>query len=352
MARRAGPTRIEDVARRAGVSVMSVSRAIRGVEGVSEKTRAEILRVARQMKYMPNSAARSLVVSNSNLIGISLPTFAGEVFAEILNGMRQTFDSAGYSSVIDTTEYDPEAELAWVRRLLSWQPAAIILTGVDHHPETRELLRASPIPVLEIWDHTDDPIDICVGIDHFRAGQMIGEHAAALGYWQPAFVSTPRGHDKRADARLEGIRSVFPPDGAGEVAAARPPLGNAFVTGYDGTASLLDEGKPDIICYLNDHMAFGGLMCCQARGLKVPEDMGIVGFNGLDLASVLPMKLTTIRTLRRLMGITGARNLLARINGVPTERSKVLPLQFEPGQTTCPQRSAGSAAGPAKLLDF
>ncbi|WP_298974190.1 LacI family DNA-binding transcriptional regulator [uncultured Roseobacter sp.] len=334
MSSQAKPTKIEDVARKADVSIMSVSRAIRGVEGVSEKKRAEILKIARQMKYMPNSAARSLAVANSNLIGISLPTFAGEVFAEILNGMRQTFDTAGYSSVIDTTEYNREAELNWVRRLLSWQPAAIILTGIDHHPETRELLKASPIPVLEIWDHTDDPIDICVGIDHFQAGRMIGEHAISLGYQRPAFVSTPRGHDKRADARLEGIRDVFAEQRSTPVIAERPALGNAFVTGFDGTASLLSDYAPDVICYLNDHMAFGGLMCCQAKGFSVPEDIGVIGFNALDLASVLPIKLTTVRTLRRLMGITGARNLLARINGVPTEQSKVLPLEFQAGQTT------------------
>lgn len=334
MSRPSKPSKIEDVARRADVSIMSVSRAIRGVEGVSEKKRAEILKIARQMKYMPNSAARSLAVANSNLIGISLPTFAADVFAEILNGMRQTFDTAGYSSVIDTTEYNSESELNWVRRLLSWQPAAIILTGTDHHPETRELLRASPIPVLEIWDHTDDPIDICVGIDHFMAGQLIGEHAVSLGYQRPAFVSTPRGHDKRADARLEGIRRVFSQQRAAPVIAARPPLGNAFVTGFEGTKNLLADHAPDIICYLNDHMAFGGLMCCQAQGLSVPDDIGVVGFNGLDLGSVLPIKLTTVRTLRRLMGITGARQLLARINGVPTERITTLPLELQPGQTT------------------
>jgi len=107
-----GPTKIEDVAKRANVSIMSVSRAIRGVEGVSEKKRVEILKIARQMKYMPNSNARSLAVANSNLIGISLPTFAGEVFGDILKGMRQTFDQAGYSSVIDTTEYSRDAELS------------------------------------------------------------------------------------------------------------------------------------------------------------------------------------------------------------------------------------------------
>ncbi|MDW3183525.1 LacI family DNA-binding transcriptional regulator [Roseobacter sp.] len=334
MTKKRQPAKIEDVAARANVSIMSVSRAIRGVDGVSEKKRREILRIAREMKYVPNSNARSLAVANSNLIGISLPTFAGEVFADILNGMRRTFDSSGYSSVIDTTEYSPEAELSWVRRLLSWQPAGIILTGLDHQPETVDLLRASPIPVLEIWDHTDTPIDICVGIDHYRAGQMIGDHAVSLGYRRPAFVSTPRGHDTRADNRLAGLRDVFARERGTEVLSARPQSGNSFATGFDGTAELLDAGAPDIICYLNDHMAFGGLMCCQMRGLSVPQDLGIVGFNQLDLASVLPRKLTTVRTLRRLMGITGATQLLARINGVPTEKSKPLPLELIPGETT------------------
>ena len=159
--------------------------------GVSEKKRTEILKIARKMKYVPNSNARSLVVSNSNLIGISFPTFAAEVFAKILSDMRGTFDSAGYSSVIDTTEYSRTAELSLVKRLLSWQPAAIILTGVDHDKETRTLLQASKIPVLEIWDHTDDPIDACIGVGHFAAGRLMWQHAVDLGYTSPAFVTTP-----------------------------------------------------------------------------------------------------------------------------------------------------------------
>lgn len=333
MKRKGKQTKIEDVAAKADVSIMSVSRAIRGIEGVSEKKRAEILRIAREMKYVPNNNARSLAVANSNLIGISLPTFAGEVFADILNGMRRTFDSAGYSSVIDTTEYDPEAELKWVRRLLSWQPAGIILTGVDHHPETNELLRATSIPVLEIWDHTDDPIDICVGIDHFEAGRMIGEHAIGLGYRKPAFVSTLRGHDTRADARLAGVRDAFSKLSI-DVQSVRLESRNTFGIGFEGTEDLLSGQPPDLICYLNDHMAFGGMMSCQQRGIRVPEDIGIIGFNQLGLVSVLPVQLTTVRTLRSLMGITGARNILARINGAAVETSKPLPVEFVTGQTT------------------
>ncbi|MEM8690442.1 MAG: LacI family DNA-binding transcriptional regulator [Pseudomonadota bacterium] len=331
MPRKAQTATMADVAQRANVSLMTVSRAIRGVEGISEQKRVEILKIARQLKYVPNSAARSLAVANSNLIGISLPTFAGEVFADILNGMRRTFDSAGYSSVIDTTEYNPEAELDWVRRLLSWKPAAIILTGIDHHPEVREALRSAPIPVLEIWDQADDPIDVCVGIDHRAAGRVIGQHARDCGYEKPSFVSAPRGHDVRADARLQGIRDVF--EGV-DVLTRRPELSDAFSTGFEGTRDLIFAAKPDVIFFLNDHMAFGGLMACQMAGASVPDDVGIVGFNGLDITGVLPIRLTTVRTPRRLMGITGARNLLARINGVTVQRSTILPIEFCPGETT------------------
>lgn len=346
MGRRKKIAKIEEVAAKAGVSIMSVSRALRGVEGVSEKKRAEILKIARQMKYMPNSNARSLAVANSNLIGISLPTFAGDVFADIHNGMRRTFDSAGYSSVIDTTEYSPEAELNWVRRLLSWQPAGIILTGVQHQPETIDLLKSSPIPVLEIWDHTDTPIDICVGVNHFKAGQMIGEHAVTLGYKKPAFVSTPQGYDTRADARLRGVQEVFERRLNATVTQSRPGGENSFATGFMGTGHLLEGPRPDIICYLNDHMAFGGLMCCQARHLNVPQDIGIVGFNQLDLSGVLPIQLTTVRTMRRMMGVTGARLLLARINGVPVQTSEPLPLELIKGQTTCVQSSSQVSGDP------
>ncbi len=328
---RKNPAKIEDVAERAGCSIMTVSRALRGVEGVSERKRTEILKLARQMKYVPNSNARSLVVSNSNLIGISFPTFAAEVFAEILNGMRGTFDSAGYSSVIDTTDYSRASELSWVKRLLSWQPAAIILTGIDHDKETRSVLKASKIPVLEIWDHTDDPIDTCVGIDHFAAGQLMGEYAIELGYKSPAFVSTPSGHDIRADARLEGVQSVF--DNV-EVRTSRPPIENAFVTGFKGTETLIRENAPDVVFYLNDHMAFGGLMACRNLGISVPDQMGIVGFNGLDIIDVLPVKLTTVKTPRRTMGVTGARAILARIHGLPAEPSQAMPVELVIGETT------------------
>ncbi|WP_420861584.1 LacI family DNA-binding transcriptional regulator [Algirhabdus cladophorae] len=330
-----GPVGIKEIAALTNTSMMTVSRALRGVEGVSEAKRAQIQDIARQMNYVPNSNARSLVVANATLVGISLPNLFNDVFADVLNGMRGTFENAGYDSVVDTTEYDPARELAWVERFLSWQPAAIILTGIHHQSELRDILTRNKVPTLEIWDYSADPIDICVGIDHQAAGLQIGRYCVELGYRTPAFVGVSKGEDQRADTRLRGIRQAFEELQAPVFVRAQRPSGlKSFQAGYDGTLELLANYKPDVVFYLNDHMAFGGMMAAQKLGIDVPGEMGVVGFNGLDINNVLPVTLTTVITPRRLMGIMGARSLLARIHGVKTERAVALPVQIVTGQTT------------------
>ncbi len=332
--------RIEDVAAACGVSMMTVSRALRGVEGVGADTRARIIRTAARMRYVPNSNARSLVGANSTLVGISLPTFYNDVFADILMGMRGALSAAGFSTVIDTTEYSAGVERAWVERLMSWRPAALILTGIDHAPEVVDMLRRARIPVLEIWDHTPDPIDICVGLDHVEAGRVLGAHVAALGYRRGAYVGTVEGYDIRAGRRLEGLRAAFAAGGLPPLAIERTAPGPAFEAGFRGTAALLDRPgpPPEVVFYLSDHLAFGGLMAVEARGLAVPRDIGIAGFNGLDITHVLPVPLTTLRTPRRQIGVLGARRLLARINGATAgtgvPRSTALPVQVVDGGTT------------------
>jgi len=158
--------RIEDVAQAAGVSIMSVSRAMRGVEGVSQAKREEILKIARNIGYYPNRVAVSLAASSSNLIGVSVPTLFGTVFSEIYDAMRLSFERAGFATVIDITDYSQEHEEAWVERMIAWHPAGLILSGVAHSEGTKERLLKANIPVLEIWDFATNPIDMCVGVDH------------------------------------------------------------------------------------------------------------------------------------------------------------------------------------------
>ncbi len=327
---------IEDVAQLAGVSIMSVSRALRGVEGVSSATRAKILQAAKQIGYRPNRTARSLAASHSTLIGISLPTLFNEVFADILDGMRSTFDLAGFDLVIDNSDYNGRREELWVERMIDWKPAGVVLSGVDHAPGVREQLRVAGIPALEIWDQCPDPIDICVGIDHDAAGRIIGEHLIACGYRTTAFVGVEEGRDPRAEKRLAGLRRAFQQAGLGDVIVRRSERHASFEAGMNGTRALLDMRgeRPDCICYLNDHMAFGGLSTCERLGLMAPEQIGIVGFNGLGINAVLPRPLTTVTTPRLLMGTLGARMLLARINGAKVDEQVIVPVTLSPGATT------------------
>jgi LacI family transcriptional regulator, gluconate utilization system Gnt-I transcriptional repressor len=307
----------------------------RGLNGVSEATRQHILQISRDLNYVPNSNARALAQANSLLIGISLPTLLTDVFTDILLGMRRTIEQAGYSSLVQTTDYDLARETNWTNQLLEWRPAAVILTGVDHSQVLRERLRINNVPTLEIWDVNDDPIDICVGIDHFSAGRELGANVAALGYRKPAFVGPPEGLDVWADKRVAGLVESFLSAGSDALLRIRMEPINAFLMGYQGFGAVQDHGRPDVVFFLNDHMAFGGMMAAEQSGLKVPADIGIVGFNGLDLTSVLPRLMTTMKTPRRQIGLVGAGHFLARLNDVVPPAKTSLPCTIIAGQTIC-----------------
>ena len=313
---------------------MTVSRALRGLEGVSEEKRKEILSLAQRMNYLPDMSARSMALANSNLVGIALPTLFNDVFADVLSGMRGTFRSAGFATVVETTDYDPLLEAEWVDRLLSWRPAGIVLTGFDHMPRIRERLMEARVPVVEIWDVTSDPIDLCVGIDHLAAGVALGSHVRAYGYCRPAFIGAPAGRDSRAERRIEGLSTAFDQP----LIVSRPTQTNAFEAGFAGAIDLLSRcPRPDVLFCLNDHIAFGAIMGCQRSGVLVPQDIGVVGFNNLPISNVLDVALTTMHTPRRDMGVTAARAILARANGVRQPRVQELACTLVKGASVRPQ---------------
>jgi LacI family gluconate utilization system Gnt-I transcriptional repressor len=323
--------RLEDIAREAAVSTMTVSRALRGLEGVSTEKRNEIIVIARRLSYIPDLAARAMAEAGSDLVGISLPTLFNDVFADMLDGMRGVFDHASLSTVVGTTDYVNSRENAWVERLLSWRPAGLVLTGCDHSEALHAMLADSGLPIVEIWDWRADAIDICVGIDHFGAGFELGRHIKALGYRRPGFVGCQAGIDTRAEARLKGIATAFDRP----VETGRSEKSGAFELGYEGASRLVAAtSELDVVFCLNDHVAFGAWMCLQAMGLQVPRDVGLVGFNALGLTSVLSTRLTTVSTPRRQLGVLAAECIIARRHGVRGRKNIKLPVRFLAGETT------------------
>ena len=327
--------KIEDVAREAKVSIMSVSRAMRGVEGLSAAKRAEILKIAKKIGYEPNSVAGSLAAANTTLIGISVPTLEDAVFGEIFDGMRPIFNRSGFQTVFDTTEYQVKREEDWIDRMISWRPAGIVLSGVDHSKASRRKLIGSGIPTLEIWDYSDNPIDLCVGVDHYQTGKEMAEYLLKLGYQNPAYVGVEYQRDRRADKRLDGFQDTFADAGFKLTAKVRLEEAVSFEAGKLGVARVFETAitAPDVIYFLNDHMAVGGLMECEARGISIPDSIGIVGFNGLNINNVLANPITTMITPRNLMGSTAASLLVARILNVETEKCVSLPVELFSGKT-------------------
>ncbi len=301
---------------------------------MSEATRRKVLAAAQALNYVPNSNARALAVANSSIIGISVPNLFNDVFADILLGMRRTFEHAGYSTLVQTTDYDPAREERLTEQLLAWRPAAVILTGIDQTPTLCARLQADRVPTLQVWDVTDTPIGICVGLDHYQAGADLGLYVANLGYKRAAFVGAPQGTDPRADRRFAGLVTAFETVHRTTVQRIAVEQGNSYAMGQSGINALQKTDRPDVVFFLNDNMAFGGMMAVERMGLSVPQDIGIVGFNDLDLTSVLPRTMTTMATPRRQMGLTGARNLLGLIHGVRPEPVTCLPCKLVPGQTT------------------
>lgn len=308
---------------------MTVSRALRGVDGVSAERRQEVQKIARSLGYRPNRPAQALALAHSNLVCVSLPNLFNDVFPGILDGMRAALDRAGLDAVLDVSDYDPARVATWVERMLEWRPAAVILTGVDHAEGVREKLGAAAIPTLEVWDVRPDPIDICVGVDHFAAGKQLGDYLRELGYRRPAFVGSTK--DVRAEKRFLGLSSAFP---GHSIPVARISGQPSFVEGGQGALSLLEAHKPDVIAFLNDHMAFGGLCALERAGLSCPRDIGVAGFNALGLNDVLPRRMTTVVTPRREMGELGARRLIARTKGVNVPACAILPTRLVEGGTT------------------
>lgn len=325
---------LRDLAQAAGVSMMTASRAVRGVDGVSEATRQRILALATQLDYVPNSVAQALTTARSRMIGISLPTLFNEVFADVLLGMRRTFAQAGYTCIVDTSDYSNEREASWVDRILRWRPAALILTGTTHGDGLRHRLRDEHVSTMEIWDVVDDPIDLCVGIDHYRCGKDLGAFALSRGYRRMCFVGVPEGRDRRADLRVQGVADALHQGLARPLRRYAAHTDSDFLAGALGTELVDFSDPPDLIFYLNDHLAFGGIQALARRGLSVPEDIGVIGFNGLGLNKVLVKPITTMVTPRRDMGLIAAQALLARFNGVVVPRVTTLPCQMLPGATT------------------
>jgi LacI family gluconate utilization system Gnt-I transcriptional repressor len=315
MLRRTARARIQDVAKAAGVSAITVSRALREPDRVAEATRRMVLREVARLGYVPDLVAGALASRRSRVIGAVVPTIAGAMFADTVQGMSDALHAEGYQLLLGAHGYDLAAELALVQAFIGRRADGLILTGAQHAPATRRVLAACGAPVVETWDIGRAPLDMTVGFSNFRAARAMAEHLAARGYRRLAFVSgVLRGHD-RSRPRRDGFRAGLA-GGPASLVELHMADGSGMRSGADAIVELLArEPAVDAAFFVNDIMAAGALMECARRGWPTPGRVAIAGFGDFEVAAALSPALTTVRISGYAIGRRAALMLAARLAG-------------------------------------
>jgi LacI family gluconate utilization system Gnt-I transcriptional repressor len=306
-----------DVARIAGVSPMTVSRAFKRDTSVSEATREAILKAAEEIGYVFDSAASSLRSQRTDFVAVTIPSINNANFAETLRGLSEGLKDRGLQILLGYTDYDIHEEERLVEQLLRRRPEAIVVTGGKHTPRTRRLLENAGIPVVETWDLPEAPIGHVVGFSNAVAVRGMVDHFVTRGLKRIAFIGGDADRDTRGTDRREGFVAAMQGHGLDAtrlIAAGAPPI--SMREGADAMGRLLDT-LPDtqaVIC-VSDLSAFGALTECQRRGVRVPEDIWIAGFGDYEIAEVSVPALTTINPYPREIGARTASLILDVLDG-------------------------------------
>jgi len=304
-----------DVAKHARVSTATVSRVLNNPETVREKKREAVTRACEELGYVMNGAARALSSKRSNTIGAVVPTIETQTFSRSLAAFQRRVNEAGYTLLLASSGFDPSVELAAVTTLLGHGIDALMIVGHTHDPRMWERIQRRRIPCIQTL--TLDKQHPSIGYDNAAVGHLIADHLIQLGHRHlGVIVGTPPSNDRVSD-RIRGIRKRLA--GSGLTLPASRVVGDAFtlMEARQAALRLLDvKGEvPTAIMCGNDQLAFGVLLAAAAKGLRVPEDLSVVGFNNYDFAANLSPPLTTVNVDLIQLGQQAADYLLKQLQG-------------------------------------
>jgi LacI family transcriptional regulator len=321
---------IVDVARAAGVSPMTVSRALNRPGMVSPETRAKVLAAVEQLGYVPNAVARSLVQGRTQMVALVLSDIQNPFFTAVSRGVEDAAHQYGYTLVVGNTDEQPEKERRYLDVFSSRRVDGVILStsGADHI----RLLRERGIPVVLI-DREIPGVEADVVVnDVYDGGRQLIGHLVERGYREIAFVGGPAGNST-LEQRLAGCR-----DAAREAGLSLSVRLGRFdrASGEEITASLCEAGAlPEAIVAANNLVAVGVLVELRRRGLRVPDDVGLACFGEIELASLIDPFLTVVKEPEYQAGRLAMEMLHDRILGFDgAPRKQVLPVELMARRST------------------
>ncbi len=274
---------------------MTVSRALRADASVAPATREAILHAVQQLGYVPDLAAGGLSSRRSRFVAILVPSLNNPHFSETVLGLSKRLDEAGLQLLIGDTDYRREREEALVHAFLSRKPEAIVLTPDGHTPRTLRLLADAGVPVIEIWEEPEEPVQHVVGFSNRQAMRGLVENLARSGYRRITFVGESDDEGTRGAARRAGYRDALEALGLGPpriCALGRPPV--TMSNGAQALDLVLERfPDTDLVVCVSDPLAFGMASACRRRGISVPDELAIAGFGDFEISRIAAPSLTT-----------------------------------------------------------
>ncbi len=307
---------LADVAELSGVSAITVSRVLNQPEKVSEAVKIKVTAAINKLGYIPNRSASALASARSGVIGVVIPSLSNNVFNDVLRGIYEVTSPAGYQVVLVDTHYSPIEEERMIRTLLGQAPEAMIVTGSNQTEHARKLLAKAQIPIVQIMDKVQEPIDMNVGFCHRKAAMEVVEMLLAEGYNTLGFLGARM--DPRAQQRLKGYRlAMEQAELLNEDLVITTPRPSSIAMGCELFKGLISSsgGLCDAVFCVNDDLALGALFECQRMNISVPRQMAICGFNDMEASALVNPPLSSVRVPRYEMGVKATEMVLQTIKG-------------------------------------
>lgn len=332
--------RIRDVARVAGVSTATVSRAINRPNSVRPELRAKILSIINDTGYIPDASARAMTMRKTRTIGAIVPTIDNAMFAQGLEALQGHLAKRGYLLLLTTNGYDLETELQQARNLVERGIDALVLRGDIRHPMLRRLLDIQKIPFVNVGGYDPHKPYASVGVDNADAGRVMARHIVGLGHRRIAVIAARQRNNDRAQARVRGILDILeeagcppPPEWLLEVNYNLDEAGNAART------LLAQPERPTAFICGNDVIANGAMLAAIRQGVDVPGELSVAGFDDLEWSRHLKPNLTTIHIPTSDLWMRAGDYLIGVLEGIPVLKHQRLDTSLVVRESTAPPPS-------------
>lgn len=308
------PASIKDVAKEAGVSIATVSRVLNDVDVVNEETKKKVIEAINKLGYRPNIVARSLKTQKTKTIGIIIPDISSQFYPEIVRGAEDVANIYDYNIMLCNTDLDPEKEMEYLRVLKEKMVDGVLYMSTSLEPSIVDLINKLQLPMVLVETTSKDGEIPSVTIDNEKAAFDGVNYLIKKGNKKVGYIGTHEDAVNASALRYQGYKRALEENDL-ELDDKLSYFGGLKAPdGYEGIFNILEQGKIDSVFCASDEIAMGAINALRDKGLRVPEDIDVIGFDNIYSASIFYPKITTISQPMYDMGSVGMRMLIKIIN--------------------------------------